>query len=133
LYEIFQYYSHRFGLDYRSARFPSVVSTDFTVGGTADYSINIFHEALRTGKYKCDLRKDTRLPMMYLPDCLRATVELLEAPEEMLGRRTYNISGVSFTPEELAEELQKCIPHLQMEYEPAALKQQIGKQLTYQV
>jgi threonine 3-dehydrogenase len=123
---MFQYYHHRYGLDYRSARFPGVISADTKPGGgTTDYAVHIFHEALRTGKYKCYLRKDTRMPMIYLPDCLRATLELLEAPKEMLHRRTYNLSAISFTPEELVEELQKFIPHLQMEYEPDE-RQQIG-------
>lgn len=105
-------------MDFRSARFPGVISADTAPGGgTTDYAVHIFHEALRTGKYKCYLRKDTRMPMIYLPDCLRATVELLEAPTERLSMRTYNISAISFTPEELAAELRKFIPRLEMEYE----------------
>ncbi|KAK3727824.1 hypothetical protein QZH41_008244 [Actinostola sp. cb2023] len=114
-----EYYHHRYGLDYRSARFPGVISADTKPGGgTTDYAVHIFHEALRTGKYKCYLHKDTRMPMIYLPDCLRATVELLEAPQADLSCRTYNLSAISFTPEEIAEELQKHIPQLEMEYDP---------------
>ena len=106
-------------MDFRSARFPGVISAETAPGGgTTDYAVHIFHEALRTGKYKCYLRPDTRMPMIYLPDCLRATVELLEAPAEKLNMRTYNISAISFTPEELANELKKFIPTLKMEYEP---------------
>ena len=106
-------------MDFRSARFPGVISAETAPGGgTTDYAVHIFHEALRTRKYKCYLRPDTRMPMIYLPDCLRATVELLEAPAEVLNMRTYNISAISFTPEELAEELKKYIPTLKMEYEP---------------
>ena len=106
-------------MDFRSARFPGVISADLGPGGgTADYAVHIFHEALKTGKYKCYLRPDTRLPMIYLPDCLRATVELLEAPTEKLNMRTYNISAISVTPEELADELRKFMPTLKMDYEP---------------
>ncbi|XP_020917553.1 L-threonine 3-dehydrogenase, mitochondrial [Exaiptasia diaphana] len=114
-----EYYNHRYGLDYRSARFPGVISADTKPGGgTTDYAVHIFHEALRNGKYKCYLRKDTRIPMIYLPDCLRATVELLEAPQKALKSRTYNLSAISFTPEEIADELKKHVPHLEVEYEP---------------
>ncbi|XP_074637506.1 L-threonine 3-dehydrogenase, mitochondrial-like isoform X1 [Acropora palmata] len=114
-----EYYHHKFGLDFRSARFPGVISADTAPGGgTTDYAVHIFHEALRTGKYKCYLRKDTRMPMIYLPDCLRATVELLEAPADCLSLRTYNISAISFTPEELVAALCNFIPRLEMEYEP---------------
>lgn len=95
-------------------------------GGTTDYAVHIFHEALRNGKYKCYLRRDTRMPMIYLPDCLRATLELLEAPQKVLKCRTYNLSAISFTPEEIAREIKKHIPHLEVEYEPDD-RQLIGK------
>ena len=124
---LFQYYHHKFGLDFRSARFPGVISADTAPGGgTTDYAVHIFHEALRTGKYKCYLRPDTRMPMIYLPDCLRATVELLEAPAEKLNMCTYNINAMSFTPEELADQLKKFIPTLRMDYEPDE-RQAIGE------
>lgn len=126
---LFQYYHHRYGLDFRSARFPGVISADSKPGGgTTDYAVHIFHEALRTGKYKCYLRKDTRMPMIYIPDCIRSTVELLEAPQEKLSQRTYNLAAISFTPEELTKEIQKFIPHFQIEYEPDD-RQQIGMYL----
>ncbi|XP_066287653.1 L-threonine 3-dehydrogenase, mitochondrial-like isoform X1 [Branchiostoma lanceolatum] len=114
-----EYYNHRFGLDFRSARFPGVISADtMPGGGTTDYAVAIFHDAIQTGKFECYLRPDTRLPMMYLPDCIRATVEMLEAPDEDWKLRTYNITAMSFTPEEIAEELKKHIPDLEVTYKP---------------
>ncbi|EDO41360.1 predicted protein [Nematostella vectensis] len=114
-----EYYHHRYGLDFRSARFPGVISGDsMPGGGTTDYAIHIFHEGLQTGKYRCYLRPDTRMPMIYIPDCLRATVELLEAPSECLSQRTYNLGAVNFTPAELTEELQRFLPQLDVTYEP---------------
>lgn len=123
----FKYYHHRYGLDFRSARFPGVISADTKPGGgTTDYAVHIFHEALRNGKYRCYLRRDTRMPMIYLPDCLRATLELLEAPQKVLKCRTYNLSAISFTPEEIAREIKKHIPQLEVQYEPDD-RQLIGK------
>eukprot|EP00058_Branchiostoma_floridae_P002318 XP_002587806.1 hypothetical protein BRAFLDRAFT_92255 [Branchiostoma floridae] len=114
-----EYYNHRFGLDFRSARFPGVISAEtMPGGGTTDYAVAIFHDAIQTGKFECYLRPDTRLPMMYLPDCIRATVEMLEAPDEDWKLRTYNITAMSFTPEEIAEELKKHIPNLEVTYKP---------------
>ena len=85
----------------------------------------MFYAALQTGKYKCYLRKDTRMPMMYLPDCIRATTEILQAPDERLNMRTYNVTAMSFTPEELVDEIRKYVPHFDVSYEPDA-RQAIG-------
>lgn len=91
-----------------------------------DYAVQIFHDAVKTGKFECNLKPDTRLPMMYIDDCLRATLEVMEAPTESLSMRTYNINAMSFTPEELANEVQKQLPDLQVTYEIDSVRQAIG-------
>ncbi|XP_022092315.1 L-threonine 3-dehydrogenase, mitochondrial-like [Acanthaster planci] len=114
-----EYYHHRFGVDFRSLRLPGVISGDTTPGGgTTDYAVQIFDEALTSGLFTCYLKPDTMLPMIYIDDCLRAVVEMLEVPEEKLSRRTYNIAAVSFTPQELADEIKKVVPRLDVDYKP---------------
>jgi threonine 3-dehydrogenase len=114
-----EYYNHKFGLDFRCLRFPGVLSSDtHPGGGTTDYAIQIFHDALKNGRYTCYLRPDTRLPMMYIDDCLRSVAELMERPTESLPFRTYNVAGTSFTPEELGNEIRKTIPDFEMDYRP---------------
>ncbi|KAL7731680.1 hypothetical protein ACLKA6_000969 [Drosophila palustris] len=113
-----EYYYHKFGLDFRCLRFPGVISSDPPGGGTTDYAVSIFHDALRHGKHTCYLKPDTRLPMMYIEDCLRALFEFMRAPREQLKRRVYNVTAMSFTPEELVEELSKHVPHLHVVYKP---------------
>ena len=92
-----------------------------------DYAVEIFHHALKFGKYNCYLRPDTRMPMIYLPDVIRATVDILKCPNDWLSVRTYNITAMSFTPEEVANEIRKYIPNLEMTYAPDQLRQNIGK------
>lgn len=92
-----------------------------------DYAVQIFHDAIKTGKFECNLKPDTRLPMMYIDDCLRATLEVMEAPADTLSMRTYNINAMSFTPEELAQELQKQMPELEVTYDVDLVRQAIGK------
>jgi len=112
-----EYYHKRFNLDFRSLRFPGVISYDsHPGGGTTDYAVQIFHDALTTGVHKCYLKPDTRLPMMYLDDCLRSTVEFMLAPPETLSTRTYNVHAMSFTPEEIFDEVAKKVPNLKIEY-----------------
>jgi threonine 3-dehydrogenase len=99
-------------------RYPGVLSGDTAPGGgTTDYAIHIFHEALATGKYTCFLKADTRLPMMYYPDCLAGTVKFLETPRAQLTQTTYNMGAMDFTPAELADELRKHVP-LTVTYAP---------------
>lgn len=112
-----EYYNKRFGLDFRSLRFPGIISYDsHPGGGTTDYAVQIFHDALTTGVHRCYLRPDTRLPMMYLDDCLRSTVEYMLAPAHQLSCRTYNVHAMSFTPEEIFTEVCKHVPELKIEY-----------------
>jgi len=112
-----EYYHKRFGLDFRCLRFPGIISYDsHPGGGTTDYAVQIFHDALTSGVHKCYLRPDTRLPMMYIDDCLRGTIEYMMAPKEGLSTRTYNVHAMSFTPEEIFEEVKKWVPELKIEY-----------------
>ena len=114
------YYHQRYGVDVRSLRYPGLISYKSAPGGgTTDYAIEIFQEALEEKKYTCFLKQHTYLPMMYMPDALRATLELMEAPANRISVRTsYNISGLSFSPVEIASEIKKHIPDFSMNYEP---------------
>lgn len=114
------YFHQRFGVDVRSLRYPGLISYKSPPGGgTTDYAVEIFHEALEEKKYKCFLGPDTYLPMMYMPDAIRATIELMEAPAEKISIRTsYNISSMSFSPKEIAAEISKHIPDFEMSYQP---------------
>jgi nucleoside-diphosphate-sugar epimerase len=112
------YYYHRYGVDVRSLRYPGLISYKSAPGGgTTDYAVEIFHQAAEERKYECFLHEDTYLPMMYMPDAIRATIELMEAPNSMITIRTsYNISGMSFSPKDIAREIQKKIPDFEMSY-----------------
>ena len=114
------YYFQRYGLDIRSIRYPGLISyKTLPGGGTTDYAIEIFHSAIRGEKYSCFLRPDKRLPMMYMDDAVRATIELMEAPAPDISVRTsYNLSGISFTPSEIAQEILRLIPDFSIEYQP---------------
>ncbi|NTS43287.1 NAD-dependent epimerase/dehydratase family protein [Flavisolibacter sp. BT320] len=114
------YYFSKYGVDVRSLRYPGLISYKSAPGGgTTDYAVEIFHEALEEGRYTCFLQKDTYLPMMYMPDAIRATIELMEAPAENIRERTsYNVSAISFSPEEIASEIKKHIPGFTIDYQP---------------
>jgi nucleoside-diphosphate-sugar epimerase len=114
------YYHHRFGVDVRSLRYPGLISYKSAPGGgTTDYAVEIFHEALEEKRYTCFLKENTYLPMMYMPDAIRATIELMEAPAEKISIRTsYNISSMSFSPKEIAAEIKKYIPDFSIGYQP---------------
>lgn len=114
------YYHHRYGIDVRSLRYPGLISYKSAPGGgTTDYAVEIFHEALEEKKYNCFLREDTYLPMMYMPDAIRATIELMEAPADKISVRTsYNISGMSFSPREIGAEIARHVPGFEMTYNP---------------
>jgi len=114
------YFHQRFGVDVRSLRYPGLISYKSAPGGgTTDYAVEIFHEALEENKYTCFLKEDTYLPMMYMPDAIRATIELMETPANRIDIRTsYNISGMSFSPAEIAAEIKKYKPDFTISYEP---------------
>ena len=114
------YYHKRYGLDVRSLRYPGVISyQSMPGGGTTDYAVAIFHEAVQGNNFDCFLSADTRLPMMYMDDALRATLELMEAPEASISVRTaYNLAGMSFTPAELTAAIQTYYPNFVTQYTP---------------
>ena len=114
------YYHQRYGVDVRSLRYPGLISWKSEPGGgTTDYAVEIFHDALEENQYTCFLKQDTYLPMMYMPDAIRATIELMEAPAEKIRVRTsYNISAMSFSPAEIATEISGHLPGFRMRYEP---------------
>jgi nucleoside-diphosphate-sugar epimerase len=114
------YFHQRFKVDVRSMRYPGLISYKSAPGGgTTDYAVEIFHEALEEGRYECFLKPDTYLPMMYMPDAIKATIELMEAPADKISIRTsYNISSMSFSPKEIAAEIKKHIPAFEISYKP---------------
>ena len=114
------YYYKRYGVDVRSIRYPGLISYKSAPGGcTTDYSVEIFHEALGDKHYDCFLHEDTYLPMMYMPDAIRGTIELMEAPAEKISiRHSYNLSGMSFSPKEIAAEVKKHVPDFTIDYKP---------------
>jgi nucleoside-diphosphate-sugar epimerase len=114
------YFNQRFDIDVRSLRYPGLISYKSEPGGgTTDYAVEIFHDAIDEKHYDCFLTEDTYLPMMYMPDAIRATIEVMEAPVEKISIRTsYNISGVSFSPKEIAAEIKKHISDFTISYEP---------------
>ena len=122
-----QYYHQRWGLDVRSLRYPGLISWKSDPGGgTTDYAVEIYHEALRHGNYTCFLSEDTYLPMMYMDDAIRGTIELMEAPAEKIKTRmAYNISAMSFSPAEIASVIKTHLPEFEMSYEPD-FRQQIA-------
>lgn len=115
-----EYYNKRYGIDVRSVRYPGIVGYKSNPGGgTTDYAVHIFHEAIKNGKYECFLSEEAALPMMYMPDAIKATLEIMNAPSEKIKIRTsYNISGVSFTPDILADAIKQHIPDFSISYNP---------------
>lgn len=115
-----EYYHAKFGVDVRSIRYPGLISYKaHPGGGTTDYAVDIYHKAVEGTPFNCYLRPDTMLPMMYMPDAIRATLELMNAPADQIKiRSSYNLSGISFTCEEIAAEIKKVIPSFEISYEP---------------
>jgi nucleoside-diphosphate-sugar epimerase len=114
------YYHKRYGVDVRSIRYPGLIGWKSAPGGgTTDYAVHIFHEAIKHGAYTSFLGPDSTLPMMYMPDAIRATIDLMEAPPEQVKERgSYNLAGISFSPEEIAAEVARHIPGFKMSYAP---------------
>ena len=115
-----EYYFNKFNVDVRSLRYPGLISWKSEPGGgTTDYAIHIFHEAIKTKRYNCFLEENTTLPMMYMDDAIKATTQLMDAPFESVRiRSSYNLSAISFSPKEIFEEIKKHIPDFSISYLP---------------
>ncbi|MCB0523264.1 MAG: NAD-dependent epimerase/dehydratase family protein [Lewinellaceae bacterium] len=114
------YYFRRYGLDVRSVRYPGIIGyQSMPGGGTTDYAVDIYHCAVKNQPFECFLQENTPLPMIYMDDAIRGTIELMNAPAEQVKVRTsYNLAGMTFTPKEIAESIKKEIPEFQISYKP---------------
>jgi len=114
------YFHRKFGVDVRSLRYPGLIGyKSLPGGGTTDYAVDIYHKAIQGELFSCFLEKDTKLPMMYMDDAVKATIDLMNAPAEKITVRTsYNISAISFSPEEIADSIKKEIPEFSISYDP---------------
>jgi len=115
-----EYYFNKYGVDTRSVRYPGLISYKTEAGGgTTDYAVEIFYDAVRKGSYECFLSSETALPMMYMEDAIKATIQLMESESSKLSlRSSYNMAGISFTPRQLADEIKKWIPGFTISYKP---------------
>ncbi len=115
-----EYYHHVFGVDVRSIRYPGLISWSTAPGGgTTDYAVDIYHKALSDGQYECFLSSQTRMPMMYMDDAIKATINIMKADADQIKiRSSYNLAAMSFTPEEIAEEIKKHIADFSITYKP---------------
>jgi len=115
-----EYYHQKYGIDFRSVRYPGLISYKTEAGGgTTDYAVEIFYEAIRHGSYECFLSADTALPMMFMDDAINNTIRLMETPGENLTlRSSYNVAGISFTPKQLAQSIKKYMPEFKITYKP---------------
>ena len=115
-----EYYYEKYGVDVRSLRYPGIISYKaMPGGGTTDYAVEIYHEAIKTGTYACFLSENTSLPMMFMEDAIKATINLMDASSEQLTiRSAYNLSAISFTPKEIADSIKKQLPEFSITYKP---------------
>lgn len=122
------YYFHRFGVDTRGVRFPGLISyVTPPGGGTTDYAVEIYYEAIKNGKYSSYINKGTYMDMMYMPDALEAIIDLMEAdPSKLIHRNAFNVTAMSFDPEQLAAEIKKHIPGFELSYEVDPVRQAIA-------
>ena len=123
------YYNTKYGVDTRSVRFPGLISyVTPPGGGTTDYAVDIFYAAVRGEKFVCPIAKGTRMDMMYMPDALRAAIELMEAnPDKLIHRNGFNVTAMSFAPENIFSYIKRRKPHFEMEYQVDPLKQAIAE------
>ena len=122
------YYHHRFGVDSRSVRFPGIISNGaLPGGGTTDYAVEVFYEVAKRGRYTCEVPQDTYMDMLYMPDALEAMTQLMEAdPDKLVHRNSFNVTSMSFTPEQLFTEIKKRVPSFTWNYEIDPVKAQIS-------
>ena len=122
------YYHHRFGVDSRSVRFPGIISNGaLPGGGTTDYAVEVFYEVAKRGKYTCEVPQDTYMDMLYMPDAREAMTQLMEAdPDKLVHRNSFNVTSMSFTPEQLFTEIKKRVPSFTWNYEIDPVKAQIS-------
>ncbi|WP_179344732.1 NAD-dependent epimerase/dehydratase family protein [Winogradskyella ursingii] len=115
-----EYYYNKYDVDVRSIRYPGIIShKTMPGGGTTDYAVEIYHEALQSGHYDCFLSESTSLPMMFMDDAIKATIDIMEAkPDALSIRSAYNLAAISFTPKEIYESIKKHIPDFTIEYQP---------------
>jgi nucleoside-diphosphate-sugar epimerase len=123
------YYYHKFGVDTRGVRFPGLISyKTLPGGGTTDYAVHIYYEALKNKKYTCFIAEGTKMDMMYMPDALDSIIQLMEAdPSKLRYRNAYNITAMSFAPEEIAASIKKYIPEFEMDYDVDPVRQAIAE------
>jgi nucleoside-diphosphate-sugar epimerase len=123
------YYFKRFGVDTRGVRYPGIISNvTLPGGGTTDYAVEIFYEAIKHGRYTCFLKQGTKLDMMYMPDALKAALDLMDAdPAKLKHRNAFNVTAMSFAPEEIAAEVKKHIPNFTMDYKVDPVRQAIAE------
>lgn len=122
------YYHEKYGVDVRSLRYPGLIGyKTLPGGGTTDYAVDIFHQALKSGSYECFLNADTGLPMMFTEDAIRATIEITEANADQIKvRDSYNLAAITFTPEQVAAKIKERLPHFEISYKPD-FRQEIAK------
>ncbi|MDT8309722.1 MAG: NAD-dependent epimerase/dehydratase family protein, partial [Bacteroidales bacterium] len=115
-----EYYFYKFGIDGRSIRYPGLISYKTEAGGgTTDYAVEIFYDAIKQGRYECFLKEDTALPMQFMPDAIKATIDLMEADASRIKvRSSYNVGGLSFDPKMLSDEIKRHIPGFKIIYQP---------------
>lgn len=123
------YYHKRFGVDTRGVRYPGIISNvTLPGGGTTDYSVEIFYEAIKKCKYTCCLKEGTKLDMMYMPDAIKAALDLMDAdPKKLKHRNAFNVTAMSFAPENIAAEVKKLVPNFTMDYEVDPVRQAIAE------